>query len=347
MSKRKDGAILVVDDEHFVRDIVSHWLAADGYSCETVASGAEALDAVRRREFVLVVSDIMMPDMSGLELLKQVRERCPQTAVIMLTGVDERDTAIKALELGAYGYMIKPFEENEVLINVANALRRRELEILRDDFERSLQEQVCERTAEVRQTQEEITLCLTAASEYRDEDTGTHNRRMGLYAAVLAKQVGSAELSADDVRMAAPMHDIGKIGIPDGILLKPGKLTDAEFDIIKTHTTIGARMLGESGIRLLVLARDIALSHHEKWDGSGYPRGLSGEDIPLSARIVAIADVYDALINDRVYRPAMPEDKALAIMRGGRGTHFDPTVFDAFIKSLPEFRRIRRELANK
>jgi len=265
----------------------------------------------------------------------------------MLTGVDERDTAIKALELGAYGYMIKPFEENEILINVANALIRRELEILRDDFERSLQEQVCERTAEVRQTQEEITLCLTAASEYRDEDTGTHNRRMGLYAAVLATQIGSAELSADDVRMAAPMHDIGKIGIPDGILLKPGKLTDAEFEIIKTHSIIGAGMLGESRIRLLVLARDIALSHHEKWDGSGYPRGLSGEDIPLSARIVATADVYDALINDRVYRPAMPEDKALAIMRDGRGTHFDPAVFDAFIESLPEFRRIRRELANK
>jgi len=215
---------------------------------------------------------------------------------------------------------------------------------MRDGYEEQLEEAVRERTAEVSRTQEQITLRLTAASEFRDTETGAHVRRMGLYAEAVGKAMEHPQEHTKLLRLAAPMHDVGKIGIPDSILLKPGELTDDEFEIMKTHTTIGARLLEGSGIALLDLSRDIALGHHEKWDGSGYPSGLSGTDIPESARIVAVLDVYDALVHGRVYRPAMPEEKALAIIKEGRGSHFEPGQVDAFMDALPELRRIHAEV---
>lgn len=342
--KKEAPAILVVDDEPFVTELLSRWLASEGYECERASSGREALETLGRREFALILTDIMMPGMSGLELLEEVTRASPSTPVVMLTAVDDRKTATRALELGAYGYMIKPFDRNEVLINVANALRRRSLEVMRDGYEERLEEEVRERTADVRRAQEEITLRLAAASEFRDTETGAHVRRIGLYAEAIAKAMGRPEEYARLLRLAAPMHDVGKIGIPDSILLKPGKLTDEEFEIMKTHTTIGARLLEGSGIALLDASRDIALRHHEKWDGSGYPDGLSGEDIPDSARIAAVLDVYDALVHERVYRPAMPEEKALGIIAEGRGSHFEPGVGEAFMDALPVLRRIRADV---
>jgi putative two-component system response regulator len=252
---------------------------------------------------------------------------------------------VRALELGAFGYIVKPFEANELFINISNALRRRELELERDRYEERLEDEVRERTAEIRAAQEQVILRLMSASGYRDEETGDHIRRMGEYAAVLARAAGWDAGATDEMRLAAPMHDIGKIGVADAILHKAGKLTPGEFAQIQEHSRIGFRILEGSGIPLLDLAGEIALHHHEKWDGSGYPDGLAGESIPEAARIVAICDVYDALVTDRVYRRAFSEEQALAIMSEGRGGHFDPRLFDIFLAKLPELREVRARFA--
>ena len=335
--------LLIVDDEPCVRQVLTRWLEAEGYVCSQAADGEEAWGALRQRTFALLVTDISMPGMSGMELLERTKRCLPGVAVILLTGMDDRETAIRALRLGAYGYIIKPFGQTEVLINVANALRRRDSVHMSDQYEEQLEDEVRLRTADIRRTQEEIALRLVAASEFRDEETGAHIRRMGLYAAMLADAAGWNGSDAADMRMAAPMHDIGKIGTPDSILLKPGKLTDDEFSVMKRHTEIGAQMLQGSDVPLLRMAKDIAFCHHEKWDGSGYPQGLAGRSIPESARLVAVADVYDALVSERVYRTALPEEEAIAIMSAANSQHFDPAAFACFLQMLPELRRIREQ----
>ena len=344
MGDESRRGILIVDDEEYLRRLVSRQLALDGYECATAASGEEAWDLLQRGEYSLIVLDITMPGMSGLELLEKVRKARPDTAVVMVTGVDDRPTAIRALQLGAYGYIVKPFEANELAINIVNALERRRLIMVSQCHERELEEKVSERTAELRAAQEETTLRLLSATEYRDEETGAHVKRIGLYAWQIAQQLGWRGRKLEDIRLAAPMHDIGKVGIPDSILQKPGKLTPEEFEVVKRHTIIGVKILAGANSPLLHMAADIAMSHHEKWDGSGYPEGLAGEAIPLSARIVAVADVYDAMTHDRVYRPAIPEAQTLEIMQEARGKHFDPSVFDAFLEVLSQFRKIREEI---
>jgi putative two-component system response regulator len=344
MNEPNPARILVVDDDPNIHRLVSQLLKSRGYSCTPCENGAQALEKIADGGFSLVISDYNMPGMLGIELLAQVKKTNPDIAFIMLTGVDDHQTAVRALELGAFGYVIKPFEASELFINVANSLHRRELELERDQYEERLEHQVQERTAEIRATQEEVIMRLVTASGYRDEETGEHIRRMGEYASILARAIGWDEKAVEEIRLAAPMHDVGKIGVADAILRKPGKLTGEEFQQMKEHTRIGARILEGSQIGLLTLARDIALYHHEKWTGNGYPIGLSGEAIPLCARIVAVCDVYDALVNDRVYRPAMPEDQALAIMKEGRGTHFDPRILDLFLGLLPQFRIIHEKI---
>jgi len=333
--------ILVVDDEPSVREILSQWLTLSGYSCSMADSGDSAMDVLKERKFDLVVSDITMPGMSGVHLLALIRQSYPDVAVIMVTAVDDRATATHALELGAYGYVIKPFHENEILINVANALERRRLTLLSQEYDRSLELQVRERTQDVRDREREIIFRLISAAGYRDDETGEHVKRIGLFSATMARALGWDAQAADDISLAAPMHDIGKIGVPDGILLKPGKLDKDEIKIMRMHSEIGAGILAGSDVPLIRLAQEIALSHHEQWNGSGYPRGLAREAIPESSRIVAIVDLYDALVNRRVYRPAFPEEKALEIMAEGRGEHFEPRLFDCFVELLPEMRRIR------
>lgn len=336
--------ILIIDDEENIRTLVRRTLERQGYSCEEASDAAEAEYRLEMQQgFDLVITDILMPGISGVDFLTGVRSRHPNTAVIMLTGLDRTDLALQCLELGAYGYVVKPFTANELMINVANALRRRDLEKMRDDYAHRLEAEVQERTLEIRRTQEEITMRLLNACEYRDEETGAHIRRMGHYAAALAAACEWDPEHVELMRLAAPMHDVGKIGVPDAVLRKPGKLTEEEFAEIRKHPGIGASILGDSEIPLLKLAREIALSHHEKWDGTGYPQRLAGTNIPQSGRILALCDVYDALVNDRVYRPALPEDQALEIMRDGRGKHFDPACFDVFLDVLDEFRIIRRE----
>jgi|YNPBryantNP2012_1023418.scaffolds.fasta_scaffold00734_2 putative two-component system response regulator len=339
--------ILIVDDDPFIRDIIFKCLQAEGYVCATVPNAEAALEQLEQDSFALIISDIMMPGKSGIELLTAVRERYPDTAFIMVTAVDDRETAVKALHLGAYGYVIKPFDMNEIIISVVNALERRRLWLNSKEYEVRLENEVKERTQEIRHREEEICLRLTAACEYRDEETGTHNRRIGLYAFLMADYLGWGNKVMDEIRIAACMHDIGKIGIPDSILLKSGRLNDEEFEIIKTHTTIGAKILSGSDVSLLQMAHDIALSHHEKWDGTGYPEGRTGEEIPPPARVVAILDVYDALVHKRVYRPPIPEDVALKMMEKDKSIYFDPQVFDAFMAILPKIRQIRLQVRDE
>ena len=337
--------VLIVDDEPYIRELLVRCLDNEGYRAQSASGAAEALDALGEQDdYALLVSDINMPGMTGMELLATVRVRHPDVAVIMVTAVDDRKTAIQALKLGAFGYVIKPFDLNELAINVANALERRRLGLLSQAYQERLEEEVRKRTGQIRMREEEIALRLVAAAEFRDTDTGAHIRRIGLYSAVLGEALGWSAAMVDDLRVAAMMHDIGKIGVPDSILLKPAALTPEEFEIIKQHTVIGSRILQDSHVPLLEMAREIALCHHERFDGTGYPRGMAGLDIPEAARIVAVVDVYDALVHSRVYRPAVPEDEVLSMLREDRGRHFDPHVLDAFLSSVDAMREIRERV---
>lgn len=332
--------VLAVDDEPDLCKMIAIWLNREGIACDTACNVTEAVSLLQRNPYDLVVSDIMMPGKSGIDLLDIVSEQFPATAMIMATAVDSRDTAVTTLEKGAFGYVIKPFEKNELLINVINALERRRIILEHADYEKHLELEVRDRTADIRNREEQIALHLISAAGYRDEETGEHIRRIGLFSEVLAKQLGWEQGQIDYLRIAGPMHDVGKIGIPDNILRKPGKLTDEEFAIIKKHPLIGSQILQDADIPLLAMAHDIALYHHEKWDGSGYPFGLAGDAIPQAAQIVAVADVYDALSNNRIYRNALPENLVLSIMAAGRGSHFNPVIYDCFSQVVPEFRKI-------
>jgi len=336
--------ILITDDEPAVCEILSRWLMSEGYTCATAFSGEQAIRLLGNGDFRLVVSDVLMPGLSGLDLLDLVRNRFFEIVVILVTGVDDKETALSAVQLGAYGYVIKPFKKNEILINVSNALERQRLTSLSQQYERTLEARVLERTAEVRQREEEIIFRLLSTAAYRDDETGEHIRRIGLYSSLMARNLGWEDQSVDEIRLAASMHDIGKVGIPDSILKKPGSLTREEFEIMKTHTEIGSKILSGSDAPMIRMAAEIARSHHEKWDGSGYPRALPEDAIPESGRIVAVADVYDALVNDRVYRPAMSETEAIAVMNDGKDKDFDPRILEAFLDLLPEIRRIREQV---
>jgi len=336
--------ILIADDETSITLLLSRWLSQEGFDCAISTRGDQALQTLEKEDFAVLLSDLAMPGKSGMELLSVCRQRFPDLAVIMVSAVDDRKIAIHALQLGAFGYIIKPFERNEVIISVANALERRRLLLLSRQYQQELEQEVHNRTQEIRQREEEIALRLVSAAEYRDSSTGAHIRRIGLFSAALAEQVGWPPRMVDDMRVAAQMHDIGKIAVRDSILLKPGSLTPQETGEVRKHAEIGGIILQGSKVPLLQLAREIALSHHEKWDGSGYPLGLAGESIPESARIVALVDVYDALIHDRVYRQGLPEDEVIATMRRDAGTHFDPHIFEYFLRLIPKFREIHEQV---
>ncbi len=346
LENQKGKSILIVDDENYICRTISRWLEPEGYSCRTANSVDQALELIKESVPDLLISDIMMPGKSGIDLLKECKSEHPDIAVLMATAVDNREIAISALQHGAYGYMIKPFDKNEFVINVVNAFERLRLTLISKNYESMLEKEVRDRTTLIRRREEEIANRLVWAAEYRDDETGEHIKRIGLFSAALASSLGWTPDDVDDLRVSAPMHDIGKIGISDTILCKPGKLTDEEFELIKTHTTIGASILDKSNIGLLQLAHNIALSHHEKWDGSGYPYGLAEEAIPEAARIVAIADVYDALVYDRVYRPALAEEEAISIIKMGCGKHFQPLIFECFLDILPELQAIKKKVVS-
>jgi putative two-component system response regulator len=351
--------LLVVDDEEQIRTLLTRLLTAQGYECVTAESAAEARRVLRETPIALVLSDVNMPGESGIDLTREVLGQYPDTAVVMVTGMDDRRYAEIAIELGAYGYVLKPFKPNELIINVGNALRRRTLEIENRGHRERLEQTVLERTSalrdtiarlessegELRRLREETIRRLSWAAEFRNQETGEHIVRMSLYCTLLARLAGLDTDRAEMIRVAAPMHDVGKIGVPDRILLKPGRLDPDERKVMEGHTEMGHRILAGSGVELLDLAALMALTHHERIDGAGYPSGLVGDAIPIEGRICAVADVFDALTSDRVYRPAFQPDEARTIMLEGRGTQFDAHLLDLFFGAFDDVLAIRRSAA--
>ena len=344
------GKILIVDDEERLAEHLRRLLSERSYDCTTASSAGDARRLLEKAHFDLILCDVNMPGESGIELLDETASRYPDTATVMVTGVDDTELAEHALAMGAYGYVIKPFEPNEMVIDVSNALRRLALEIENRKHREKLESMVQERTADLwnavrrlertekdlRDSREDTVRRLSVAAEFRDDDTAQHVNRMSLYCELMFRKLGEDYDRCELVRTASAMHDVGKIGIPDRILLKPGKLTDEEFETMRTHAAIGHRILDGSDSDLLIKAAEIALTHHEWWDGNGYPRKLVGEEIPLEGRVAAIADVFDALTSDRVYRKGYSYVEAIEIMSAERGTHFDPNLLDLFFDSLDE-----------
>ena len=353
---RSGERILIVDDEDQIRTLLARLLGAQGYDCVTADSPAQARRQLREHSIALVLCDVNMPGGSGIDFTREVLAHYPDTAVVMVTGMDDRAYADVAIELGAYGYVLKPFKPNELVINVGNALRRRTLEIENRGHRERLEQTVLDRTAalrdtiaqletsdaELRRLREETIRRLSWAAEFRNQETGEHIVRMSLYCALLARLAGLDPDRAEMIRIASPMHDVGKIGIPDRILLKTGRLTDEERSVMEAHTEMGHRILAGSGVELLDLAAEMALTHHERIDGTGYPNGLAGDAIPVEGRICAIADVFDALTSDRVYRPAFTPAEAHELLVDGRGSQFDPELLDLFLDAWDDVLAIRR-----
>jgi putative two-component system response regulator len=342
--------ILVVDDEAPVRRTFSRALAVDGYECATAESVSRAREALDADRYDLVICDLNMPGESGMTLIEELDRSHRDVAVLMVTGEDDPAIAHAASERGADGYMIKPFTRNELLIHVDCALEQARRRQHRRRLSDHSPLEASERAAEVREAlmdaaereqlidhqQAEMLRRLSEAVGQRDLETGAHIRRIGRNSALLARAYGLDEETVRAIGLAAPMHDVGKVAVPDSILLKPGELSSDEREVMQRHSQIGHDILAHSGSSLLDLAAEIALTHHERFDGSGYPAGLSGEAIPLAGRIVAIADVFDALISDRPYRPRLRLQRAVEIMCEGRSTHFDPVLLVCFIENLDE-----------
>ena len=348
--------ILVVDDTPDNLILMNNLLKGD-YKVKIANGGENALKiAASDSPPGLILLDIMMPDMDGYEVCRQLK-RNPKTMnipVIFLTAKAEIEDEKKGLELGAVDYITKPISPPIVMARVKNHLALKAMaDFLRDQNE-FLELEVAKRTREVMAIQDVTIIAMASLAETRDSDTGNHIRRTQFYAKALAERLREhprfawflTDININMLFKSAPLHDIGKVGIPDRILLKPGRFEPHEFEIMKTHTTLGyeaivhAETVLGSNVEFLSFAKSIALSHQEKWDGSGYPQGLAGDDIPIAARLMAVADVYDALISRRVYKKGMPHEKAVQIMVVGRGTHFDADMFDAFIDIQEEFRAI-------
>ncbi len=286
--KQKNEQILVVEDDESMQELIVRFVEREGYLCRRVSSAEEALEILPQDDFALIISDINMPGKTGIDLLSEVTATYNDMAVIMATAVGDRNVAIQSLNMGAYGYIIKPFDRNELVINITNALRRRKLEIENRMHREQLEALVSARTEELQQSRAETIHKLATAAEFRDNETAQHTTRMGYLCEILAKRAGQPLALCKTLKVAAQLHDVGKIGISDTILLKKGKLTVDEFEQIKKHTEIGYRILKGSRSETLNLGAIVAFNHHEKFNGTGYPRGLKGNAIPLVGRIAAI-----------------------------------------------------------
>lgn len=347
--------LLIVDDQEAVRDVLSRILTASGHRCRTASSVAEALTAIEAAPPELVLCDIDMPGESGLVLVEHLQRSWADVAVLMVTAFDDPEIADVAMDGGAFGYVIKPFERNEILINVAGALRRRSETMATRSVVGDLEREIRARTEELQssvraleqtsealdRSHEEALQRLACAAEFRDPETASHLERMSRYSELLGRAAGLSAARCELLRLASPMHDVGKIGIPDEILLKDGIFTPEDRRIMQRHPLIGHELLAGSGSELLDLAAVVALTHHERFDGTGYPNGTAGQDIPLEGRIVAIADVFDALTSQRRYKRAMTSTEAIDLMLAERGAHFDPTLLDLFVERLAEIEQIK------
>jgi putative two-component system response regulator len=336
-----DARILVVDDEKANVDALCRILRVAGYSqIATTTDPTQALALYLDQDPDVILLDLHMGQLDGRAVLQQFRAAAGPQAfvpVLVLTGDFSSQARSQALSAGAKDFLTKPFEVGEVLLRIHNLLETRYLhqEIVTQNL--MLEERVRQRTVELESAYLDTLERLASAAEFRDDETGRHTERVGEVAAVLGAALGLADEDLFLLRRAAPLHDVGKIGIPDAILRKPGPLTNEEWEVMKTHTTIGARILEGGQSRVVQLAEEIALYHHEQWAGEGYPTGIAGEAIPLPGRLVMVADVFDALTSDRVYREAWPAEKVLAYIRQYAGRRFDPRV--AALCERPEVRR--------
>ncbi|MBC8236788.1 MAG: response regulator [Helicobacteraceae bacterium] len=343
-------SVLAVDDEPFNLDLIeASFIDYDNILITYAANGSEALSHLASMSFDVVLLDISMPDMDGLEVLKHIRsdENLVQLPVLMVTANTEKEQ--ESIQLGATDFISKPYDIEILCARTLNYAKMNSYYKQISSQKETLEIQVVQRTAELqtalnlaKQTEYEISIRLGRASEFRDLETGGHIKRMSHYSKLLAKLCGLDDAECELVLYAAPLHDIGKVGIPDSILLKPGKFEANEFEIMKQHAALGAKMLeGADQFPVLKAGHVIALEHHEKWDGSGYPNQKAGEDIHLYARIVAIADVFDALSSKRCYKEPMPLEKVLGIMKNDAGTHFDPNLIELFLNNLDQFLAIK------
>lgn len=349
MSKPK--RILIVDDEQANLTLMRDMLKALGYESETAVDGYEALSKLSEK-IDLVLMDVMMPKLDGFETVRWIRQDpdFKDIPIIMVTALSDMDSRLKAVKAGADDFISKPVDNTELKIRTASLLEIKEARDAIKEYQEELENKVEERTAQLQEALQEVTeahldsiMRLSIAAEFKDEDTAEHIQRMSHYSALLAEKLGLSSNDVETVLHTSSMHDIGKIGTPDAILLKPDKLNAEEWKIMQEHTVNGGRILSDSKSKLLQAGEVIALSHHEKWNGSGYPNGLGGEDIPIFGRICAVADVFDALTSKRPYKEPFSNEKSLIIMKEGRGKHFDPKILDLFVENFDKVLEIKNE----
>ncbi len=348
--------ILAVDDDNFNLQIIEAILQNTSSNIHTASDGQQALDFLEANTDVdIVLLDLQMPVMNGFEALEKIRQSLKFMNIPVIVVTADQQEVTKVLALGANDFIAKPFNPDELRLRVMNHVKIKKYQDIMNDVNTVLEKEVAIKTADLKaalalskEAEYEVSIRLGRASEFRDMETGMHIKRISEMSKELALLAGLPEEDAELLRLASPLHDVGKIGIPDRILLKPGRLDDAEMRIMKLHTTIGGRILSEAErFRSLEAGRIVALQHHEKWNGSGYPEGFKGEEIHIFARIVMVADIFDALASDRPYKKAFPLDKILEIMEEGRGDFFDPRLLQLFQDNLQTFLDIREQLKDK
>jgi len=344
--------ILVVDDDPVSRHLAVTILNGEGYELEEAENGIQALECVRRGSPDMVLLDVMMPDMNGFDVAQALKsdKKSEDIPIIMITSLADSKSRELGFLRGVEEYITKPINHVELKTRVRNLLRLKQLNNVLKHHNELLEEEVRLRGRELQNSFEEGIYSLMRASEYRDDKTGEHIRRISFYTQLLAEVIGMDREYCRTIFLASPMHDIGKIGIPDHILQKPGMLTQQEWRVMETHTTIGEKILEGGYSPYIKMGKEIALSHHERWDGSGYPRGIAGEAIPHCARIMSICDVYDALRSERPYKGSIEHAEAVEIIRHGDGrthpTHFDPEILDAFVRMDGVFNDIFESMCN-
>lgn len=322
--------IIVIDDNIIIQDIIKNSLESiPKLKISTFLNAETAFNNIWIKEPDLIIIDHNLEKMNGIDFIHKIHEidKFHGVPIIFITAEENDELKLQALEAGATDFLNKPIDPLEIKIKTQNLLKLRKAQLKLKD-----------------KSAEEIIQKLASAAESRDNDTGEHICRIACYSSIIAKHMNLSDSYVERIKLAAPMHDVGKVGIPDSILLKPGKLTHNEMEIMREHTTLGAKILGNSESLLIKLAYDIALSHHEKYDGTGYPYGLRGEEIPLCGRIVAVADVFDALTTERVYKPAWDTQEALDFIKENSGKHFDPKCVEAFFNGIEEIIEIKKTL---